>query len=47
MPCEQFIAPAGVAAGGPVLLLGFLLVDFLLLVFFLVGLPERSRFATL
>lgn len=52
MPREQFIAPAGVAAGDPFLLLGFLPLDFLLVVFFLVGflplgLPERSRFATL
>lgn len=42
MPREQFIAPAGVAAGGPFFLLGFLPLDFLLL-----GLPGRSRFATL
>ena len=52
MSREQSIAPAGVAAGGPFLLLGFLPLDFLLLGFFLVGflplgLPERSRFATL
>ena len=52
MPREQFIAPAGVAAGGPFFLLGFLTLDFLLVVFFLVGflplgLSERSRFARL
>ena len=46
-PREQFIALAGVAAGGPFLLLGFLLLDFPLLVFLLLGLPERSGFATL
>lgn len=52
MPREQFIAPAGVAAGGPFPLVGFLPLDFPLVVFFLVGflplgLPERSRFARL
>lgn len=57
MPREQFIAPAGVAAGGPFFLLGFLPLDFLLVVFFLVvfflvgflplGLPGWSGFAAL
>ena len=52
MPREQFITPAGVAAGGPFPLLGFLPLDFPLVVSFLVGflplgLPERSRFARL
>lgn len=52
MPREQFIAPAGVAAGGPFLLLGCLPLDFLLVVFFLVGflpldLPGWSGFAAL
>ena len=52
MPREQFIAPAGVAAGGPFFLLGFLPLDFLLVVFFLVGflplgLPGWSGFADL
>ena len=47
MPREQFIAPAGVAAGGPFFLLGFLPLDFLLVGFLPLGLPERSRFATL
>ena len=52
MPREQFIAPAGVAAGDPFLLLSFLPLDFPLLVFFLVGflpldLPGWSRFARL
>ena len=37
MPREQFIAPAGVAAGDPFLLLGFLPLDFPLVVSFLVG----------
>lgn len=52
MPREQFIAPAGVAAGGPFFLLDFLPLDFLLVVFFLVGflplgLPGWSGFAAL
>lgn len=52
MPREQFIAPAGVAAGGPFFLLGFLPLDFPLVVSFLVGflplgLPGWSGFATL
>lgn len=52
MPREQFITPAGVAAGGPFFLLGFLPLDFLLVVFFLVGflplgLPERLGSAAL
>ena len=57
MPREQFIAPAGVAAGGPFLPLGFLLVgflslgplpvDFLLFTPLPLVLPEWSRFATL
>ena len=52
MPREQFITPAGVAAGGPFFLLGFLPLDFLLVGFFLVGflplgLPERLGSATL
>lgn len=52
MPREQFIAPAGVAAGGPFFLLGFLPLDLLLVVFFLVGflplgLPGWSGFAAL
>lgn len=37
MPREQFIAPAGVAAGGPFFLLGFLPLDFPLVASFLVG----------
>lgn len=44
---EQFIAPAGVAAGGPFFLLGFLPLGFPLLGFLPLGLPERSGFATL
>lgn len=52
MPREQFIAPAGVAAGGPFFLLGFLPLDFPLVVSFLVGflplgLPGWSGFAAL
>lgn len=52
MPREQFIAPAGVAAGDPFLLLGFLPLDFPLVVSFLVGflplgLPGWSGFAAL
>lgn len=52
MPREQFIAPAGVAAGGPFFLLGFLPLDFPLVVSFLVGflplgLPGWSGFARL
>lgn len=46
-PREQFIAPAGVAAGGPFLLLGFLPLVFFLVGFLPLGLPERLGSATL